>query len=1063
MNRSYRKSTLYTLFGLFALTFTLSVAFGTYLPSYSQPSNLSPREALIEEIREDVARHIEIRGEALSHSDIKDYYLDKAQTAGLTDQELIEIYEQAYLEQKQTQQPQPWEKFIPNVGWLFGIASMAVLAYVTVLQSWINARVKAVNDWLYGKLSGTRLFRRVALRKYRAALGQGYGQLPMPFLKNRDPLRMDDVYVPLKVSAGKKEERERNTVSVIKQEQIDAYQAIADHRCLMVIGEPGSGKSILLKYLAWSYGLGKLEGLTDRPIVVLLELYRLSDGSLDEAKLIQALVDVFDRNHFPNAKQFILQGLQNGLFLLLFDGLDEVNSDVRTHVVGVIRDLLKKYSRCRTVITCRTAVYEGEFSDIVDRKLEVVEFTDQQMQRFLKAWNVEMQRAKKSINQMMAALRERPLILKLARNPLLLTLIAYLYTEPAFVLPRSRAEFYKKSTGILLEQREYKGDDDYKHNIYKADEKRSILQHLALYAQDNSPNLKDRRSIKAEIIRERVKAVLPSLDIPKDEAKEVLEEIVERSGLFMKIDGGERYIFPHLTIQEYFAAAALEGQETELIRQFEADPTAWREVVKLWCSLANESTSLVKAIYQRDAITGLECLAEARQVDQDLANQIIEQFKPRLDQPQSDDTLTRAFGSVAANDRARGKAVFDFLAATLHDPNASNLRHNAAADALSRTNLPKAANVLIDWYGDYSFIVRMGDLAVPRLAKLAQQGKLQVQDDLYAIGTPDAAIALVPLLWSQAVDISSRAAWYLGGLLPQPEIAEALREYELTDQQKQEENLGWIWQPFGEPSHSALPIIAGRIAYLLHLHPLQTIRKIPPALDPRLVVPICAIQFRLSGLPNTFPASAETLLEQPDESSQQDNAYLDAIHKLLENSQNISIHWRQLIAALPPRVELDLLRRLIQQRQHNRSHWQNLFQMVDYEMRTGWHYRGILLLSALLTVTAIFKVGFTIAINPEAPLFAGFAVAIVPIFSVFWLAVWRGIDSTLQPELFWELGPKGGFTYFLQYNQLFRQGLIWSGVDALYKSVTDRWLANIAVAFVVAFAVAVAVAVAGAV
>ena len=32
---------------------------------------------------------------------------------------------------------------------------------------------------------------------------------------------------------------------------------------------------------------------------------------------------------------------------------------------------------------------------------------------------------------------------------------------------------------------------------------------------------------------------------------------MERSGLFLKIDGGDRYQFPHLTLQEYFAAVAL--------------------------------------------------------------------------------------------------------------------------------------------------------------------------------------------------------------------------------------------------------------------------------------------------------------------------------------------------------------------------------------------------------------------------------------------------------------------------------------------------------------------------
>jgi hypothetical protein len=1038
MSRRYRTLTPLRLLSLFSLTLALSILCGFYLPGYSQTSQPSLREALTEEIREDVSRHLDIYGEPLSHDRIEKLYGQEAETAGLTYKELVELYEQEYADQKASKTPSPRDQFIPNVGWLAFIAPTAVLAYVTLLKKWMESRFKAIGDWIYRQWSGTRLFRNVALRKYRTALVQNYEELPMPFLKNRDPLKMGDVYVPLKVSEAQTERWTAQADAAIKHEQIDAFQAVADYPRLMVTGEPGSGKSVLLKYLAWSYGQGKLDGIADRPVVILLDLYRLSDPSLNEAKLIQALVDAFDRNQFPNAQNFARNGLGKGMFLLLLDGLDEVNSDVRGHVVGVLRDFLKKYSQCRAVITCRTHVYEGEFSDIADRKLEVVEFTDQQMRRFLKAWEPEMQRARKSVNQMMAALRERPLILKLARNPLLLTLIAYLYTEPAFVLPRSRAEFYEKSTGILLEQREYKGDDEYKHNRYEANEKRRVLQHLALYAQDHSSNLKDRRSLKAEVIREQVKAVLPSLDIPDDETKDILEEIVERSGLFMKIDGGERYIFPHLTIQEYFAAAALEDKETELVQRFETDPTAWREVVKLWCSLANESTSFVHAVYQRDAITGFECLAEAQQVDQELANQIIERFKPELYQPQTDDTLSRAFGAVAANDRSRGRSVFEFLEQTLSDSSASDLRRNAAADTLSRTNLPKAAQILVAWYGNSEPIVRMGDLAVPSLAELAQQGKLQALDDLYAISTPDAATALVPLLWSEREVIAGRAAWYLGGLLPKLGIEEALRDYSLTPQQRQSETLNWIWQPFGETVTSALLVIAGRVAYLLQDSPLQLIPEVPPDLDPRLVIPLCTIQLKPSNLPKSLPTTAATLLEQTESSPQLEAACLNIVQKVLSQQPNFDTQWTQLILTLPAKVKLDLLNRLIQPKLPTRNHWRDIFQVVNYDLRTSWHYRGILAFSSLLSAIAISQIVVIASAQPRSILLAGSLCFSVNVVLVFWLALLCGIKDSLEPKLFWELGPWGVVTFLKQIIRLIQKKMIWPGVPIIYKALTEN-------------------------
>ncbi|EKU98647.1 putative NTPase (NACHT family) [Leptolyngbya sp. PCC 7375] len=777
MNRSDRNR----LSGIFALSLTLSIIFGVYQPIYSQSP--SPREALIEEIREDVARQLAIDKPALEDADIEKRYLEKAEAVGITRRKLIALYEQEYFDQKQAQQSSPWQKFIPNVGWLVGLVSMAALACTTVLQSWINAQIAAINSWLYGKFLGITLFRNVVSKKYRAALKQNYEQLPMPFLKNRNHLKMEDVYIPLNISDGEQEEHKNDLENTTSPETIDAYVAIAKHKRLIVTGEPGSGKSVLLKYLAWSYGSDKLNGLANRPIVILLELYRLSDVSLDEAKLLEELVKTFDINQFPNAQQFVLQGLKNGLFLLLFDGLDEVNSDVRGHVSSVIRDFLKKYEQCRVVITCRNTVYNEEFSGIVERKLEVAEFTNRQIRQFLKFWEPEMRQAGKSIKQMMEDIEERPLILRLAHNPLLLTLIAYLYTESDFVLPHSRAELYQKSASILLEKRQYKSYDDYKYK-YQADDKRRILERLALYIQNSSSN-KDLRSVTVGAAREEAKTTLIDVGLSQEQAREILDEIVERSGLFIKgkdkISGEEYYIFSHSTIQEYFAAAALKEQEAELIQQYEANPTAWQEVIKLWCSLANESTNVVRTVYKQDALMGFECLAEARQINPTLVNQIIDYFKPKLNELQPNDTLVQTFGTVAASKDDPGIAVFDFLALKLYERNASDVFRNAVASALSRTNLPEAAKHLVnEWKGRREPIVRMGDLAVPALKKQAHKANLRAQDDLYRIRTPDAIDALVSLLWHEEGFIANRAAQFLGRLLFREDIKEILRNYEFN-------------------------------------------------------------------------------------------------------------------------------------------------------------------------------------------------------------------------------------------------------------------------------------------
>ena len=436
-----------------------------------------------------------------------------------------------------------------------------------------------------------------------------YKTLHIPFRPNR-PLDMREVYVPLKVE-GKKD-----------SEQIDAKRAISEYPRLMVKGAPGSGKSMLLKHIVLSYGEGNLFNLPEKPIPILLELHRLIASDLDEEKLQQHLVAVLARHGFPKAKRFVKQGLEQGRLILLFDGLDEVNSSVRSLVVQVIKDLLNQYKKCRTIITCRTAVYQNEFTDVVNQTLEIVQFSDLQIRRFLKSWESQMP-PEKSIEQLMQTLRDRPKIMALARNPLLLTIIAYLYTDTPYVLPHSRAEFYKESTDIMLKQ----WHKDF--NRYQANDKKRILQHLALYNLDNANRQQqDRRSIDYKIVLESLQKILPALNLkPDTDAKLILKEIVERSGLLVKIDSGERYQFAHLTLQEFFAATALKNKENELIARFRGEPTAWRETVKLWCGLAGDSTELIKAVYAKDELTGFECLADAQEVEQSLAETIINRFQ----------------------------------------------------------------------------------------------------------------------------------------------------------------------------------------------------------------------------------------------------------------------------------------------------------------------------------------------------------------------------------------------------------------------------------------------------
>ncbi len=762
------------LTSIFALTFTLSIMLGLAFPTYNQTTSgeceasptQAPCEALVGDIKKSAGRHFQL---SIPPKDVTKKYEQRAKKIGLPVSIIEDIYETEYLRLKEEQAKNLWEQLPKGSGWVMSVIMFILLIFRDVLKDWITNTVNIAGKWFYyNKLAGSPLLVNMALRHYQKALVKKHQKLHIPFRPNQ-PLDMGKVYVPLKVSGAK------------DSDQINAKRAIKNHRKLMVKGLPGSGKSILLKYIVLSYAEGRLEKLLERTVPILLELHRLSDPDLTVEKIQQQLVAALNRDDFPKGDHFVSQGLQKGALMLLLDGLDEVNSSERPQVVAKIKDLLDIYKTCRVIITCRTAVYNDELANAVDKTFEIVEFSDRQIRHFLGAWKNQMP-AEKSIEQLIQTLRVRPKIMALARNPLLLTIIAYLYTDTPFVLPHSRAEFYQKATDILLERWDQARQTP---NKYRGNDKRRVLQHLALYAQDNvNPQQQDRRSIPYQKVLEQVQRVLPSLNLhPENDTRHILNEIIERSGLLLSIDGGERYQFAHLTLQEYFTAAALVDKGDELVRRFELDPAAWREIVKLWCGLASNSTALIEAVYEKDVLTGFECLADAQEVEQSLAEKIINRFKRQLERAGDEESLARAFGAVAADFRPRGKAVFQFLEETLANNGESALQ-KAAAKSLSMTNLPKAVEVLGRYYHDPNLVevvlealVRMGDLAVLKLKSIAEGSSEKAMGALVKIGTPHAVEALESLLNDNPEPIiSTKAAFYLAAIQQQQRDQNAIKE-----------------------------------------------------------------------------------------------------------------------------------------------------------------------------------------------------------------------------------------------------------------------------------------------
>gem|GEM_PF-6839702 len=749
-----------------------------------------------------------------------------------------------------------------------------------------------------------------------------YKEIKIPFRPNK-PLDMNEVFVPLKV------------IDHSVKNQMDVLNAISKYKKLVIIGAPGSGKSMLCKNILFNHGV---DHLNINKLPILLELHRLNSNKTSIEDLLE---DELARNDFPNSKSFIAYNLKHGNLLLLFDGFDEVNSKEKTRVTNALNDFIDLYEKCNLLITSRTMVYKNEFVDCVNQTLELVEFNHQQIRMYLKSWEKTMPQGK-SVDQLMLALQDRPNIMQMATNPLMLTIIAYLYTDTVYhVLPHSRGEFYKNATDVLLDIWDVSRNLP---NIYEKIDKELLLRNLALEIQDNSVNQPDdRKIISARKIKEVFQRILPNLNLKAEDFSPILKEIVERSGLLIKIDGGENYQFAHLTLQEYYSAQLLSENREGLLKRFKQDNYLWAEPLKLWCGLSTNATKMIQDVFEINTIIAFDCLADARSVDEKTSKIILAHFQNLLTEPNDKSKeIAKAFGSLAAN-RKKGRGVFDYLEEQLRNTTDKG-KLKIIADALSFTYLPAAAKVIGAKYKScreiHENLVRMGDISIPAFEEMTKSEFKDSLFGLYQIGTPKAALKLADHIWEDN-EKAVNAAWLLADLLKISTIEETLQKISVSPESKKLSVIEWIWKPFNKIVNSSIYFIIGRIAFLIGKNPKEYPYKLE--IDKRIAIPISIVRF-------------ESLSENEREIF---NSYFlkKNLDKYNTSPVKNNLAYENLFNNFPKDFLENLLIKFAKMKP-TKNDWLNISKPIEYDITRGWHYIVGLVFFAILTISSLGYCGF---------------------------------------------------------------------------------------------------------
>jgi formylglycine-generating enzyme required for sulfatase activity len=449
-------------------------------------------------------------------------------------------------------------------------------------------------------------------------------------------LQLRSVYTALLTrESERKGEDGREFSEAARPERDDRRPALAllsDHDKLVLLGDPGSGKTTFARFVALCMA-GELRGKPDANLALLthplpknngqdsdepqpwnhgpllpvfLILRDLAAVEIQEEKpgagLIWRFIEAaFEESDLSEFFPILKKTLRETGGLVLLDGLDEVPEaeSRRDKIKAAVTDFIHTCGNCRVVLTSRTYAYHRQDWRI-DGLHETIlaPFSDGQIRRFVDRWYAHIAELRGMMSQADAQARADLLkravfgakrLRELAERPLLLTLMASLHAWRGGTLPEKRQELYEDTVDLLLDwwetaKRKAPGTDEWEPSLTEwlridRDQVRALLNELAFKAHESQPEARG----TADVPEGELVCGLLDLSPKKDIRPGLLTDYLSnRAGLLLP-RGVKVFTFPHRTFQEYLAACHLTNQEfpDDVYRLARKDPERWREVTLL--------------------------------------------------------------------------------------------------------------------------------------------------------------------------------------------------------------------------------------------------------------------------------------------------------------------------------------------------------------------------------------------------------------------------------------------------------------------------------------------------
>ena len=427
-----------------------------------------------------------------------------------------------------------------------------------------------------------------------------------------DQLELLDEHVAFLRTSGQLDEEVKERVEAyerlrdVKPSPVLSVLGAASRRRLVVLGHPGMGKSSALREYAlqWANAPAVEQKQLPFPILAELKQYKAAKMSMRPGlTLLQYLCDGGSMCCSMAEAPLSALLLSSRPVLLMLDGLDELFSE-REVIVADVKTFLNAFDvpSLRVVITSRIIGYKrGDFEGYAFEQFTLQGLRTEQVGQFVDKWHFATYTAAEKATsdarkeRLLHAIVHVPSISVLAKNPLLLTMIAIVNRGPE--LPTRRVRLYDKCVELLLSQWQVElAKEAYTSTrdvlAFGFPEKHRLLRELAwkMQQEERPLGLIVQQDVLEQVVSAQVERVHGLRDVSIVTARAIIDQLRSRHYIISFL-GGQSFAFVHRTFLEYFCASHYQdlwmrrtmSQQQMLVELFRRrwQDSSWWEVLRL--------------------------------------------------------------------------------------------------------------------------------------------------------------------------------------------------------------------------------------------------------------------------------------------------------------------------------------------------------------------------------------------------------------------------------------------------------------------------------------------------